>query len=102
VTHRETIPFSDGQVELVITAAGGALGNEYYELTFKNGDSAQTFFRGANFSEFAAAQKGNKFAIHLCNGLIDRAEPIDLGERKNYDVVRLELDWNCTDKSREA
>ncbi len=102
VTHRETIPFSRGKVELVITSVGGALGDERYELSFKNGNDTQTFFQGANFSEFAAAQKGSKLAIHLCNGFIDRAEPIGIGQGENYDIVRLDLDWNCADKSRES
>ena len=101
VTHREQIPFSHGKVELVITSSGGALGNESYTLRFKKGGKTQTFFRGVNFGEFAVAQKGEKLAIHLCRGQIDHAEPIGVGG-EDFDVVRLDLDWNCTDKSREA
>ena len=102
VTHREMIPFSRGKVELVITSAGGALGEERYELMFRNGNETQTFFRGTNFAEFVATQKGNKFGIQLCRGSIDHAEPIGVGQGENFNVVRLDLDWNCTDKSRES
>lgn len=102
VTHQETIPFSRGKVELVITSVGGALGDEEYELKFHNGNHTQTFFRGANFSEFAAHEQGSKFTIQLCNGFIDRAEPIGIAKHEEYGLVRLELDWNCKDKSREA
>ncbi len=102
VTHREMIPFSRGNVELVITSVGGALGDQRYELSFRNGNDKQTFFRGANFSEFAAAQKGSKLAIHLCKGSIDHAEAIGVGQGENYDVVRLDLDWNCRDTRQEA
>lgn len=89
-------------MELTISSVGGALGEERYELEFRNGSKTQSFFRGSNFSEFNAAQTGNKFGIQLCKGSIDHAEPIGVGEGENFKVVRLSLDWNCADKSREA
>ena len=102
VTHRERIPFSRGNVELVITSVGSALGEERYELKFMNGNHAQTFFRGANFSEFKSAERDGKFAIQICKGWIDHAEPIGVGEGENFDVIRLDLNWNCLDKRHDA
>jgi hypothetical protein len=102
VTHRERIPFSRGNVELVITSVGSALGDERYELKFMNGSEAQTFFRGANFSEFQATERDGKFAIQMCKGWIDLAEPIGVGESDNFNVVRLDLNWNCLDKRHAA
>ena len=102
VTHRELIPFSGGKVELVITSVGSALGDEKYELKFDNGGTSQTFFRGANFSEFRAAERGAKFAIQMCKGFIERAEPIGIGQGERFKVVRLDLNWNCVDPRHEA
>ena len=102
VTHRERIAFSKGAVELVITSVGSALGEERYELKFNNGGKIQTFFRGANFSEFNALEQEGKFTIQLCKGWIDLAEPIGLGENEDFEVVRLNLDWNCKDKRHEV
>ena len=87
---------------MVVTSIGGALGDERYELRFMNGKNRQTFFRGANFSEFSAEEKGKKFSIHLCGGWIDHAEPIGVGQLENFFIVRLNLDWNCLDKKRET
>ena len=102
VTHRENIPISHGTVELVITSVSGALGDERYDLKYKNGSEVETFFSGANFSEFSVAQKGEKLNIHLCRGWIDLAQPIAVGEGKNLKIVRLNLDWNCINKGAEA
>ncbi|WP_156029848.1 hypothetical protein [Sphingomonas sp. URHD0057] len=102
VMHRESIPFSQGTAELVITSVGGALGEEKYELKYRNGDHTETFFRGANFSEFHAGERDGKFVIQMCKGWIDHAEPILYGNRRNPQFVRLNLDWNCRDKSHAA
>jgi hypothetical protein len=102
VTHREMIPFSHGRVELVVSSFGGALGDERYDLKFKNGSDVQTFFSGSNFSEFSVAQKGKKLSIHLCAGSIEHAEPVGVGKGENFEIVRLNLDWNCADESTEA
>jgi hypothetical protein len=102
VTHRQQVPFSQGSATLVITSVGGALGEERYELSYNNGSHAQTFFRGANFSEFHAGERDGKFAIRMCRGWIDHAEPILVGNPKDPQLVRLNLDWNCLDKSHEA
>ncbi len=97
VAHRERIPFSGGEVELVITSVGSALGDEKYELKFDNGGKSQTFFIGANFSEFRASERGSKFSIQMCKGFIDHAEPIGVDQGEKFDVVPLDLDWNCAD-----
>ena len=103
VTHKEKIPFSKGVVDLEVTSVGGALGDEQYKLTFDNGGNPQTFFRGSNFSEFHAGQRGGKFAIQMCKGWIDRAEAIGVGRSEaNFEIVRLDLDWNCKEKAHEA
>jgi hypothetical protein len=102
VTHRQRIPFSHGNAELVITSVGGALGEERYELSYNNGSRKQTFFRGANFAEFNTGERDGKFVIQICRGWIDHAEPILVGNPKDPQLVRLNLDWNCLDKSHEA
>ena len=102
VTHRERIPFSKGAVELVITSVGSALGDEQYELKFDNGGKSQTFFRGANFSEFHAFERGAKFNIQMCKGFIDHAEPIGIGNGEKFALVRLDLNWNCIDPRHEV
>ena len=101
ITHRERIPFSSGAVELVITSVGGALGDERYELISSPEGRSQTFFRGANFSEFSASQQGDVFALHFCKGWIDHAEPIMVGNKDDLRLVRLSLDWSCSDKRHE-
>ena len=102
VTHRQTVPFSKGHLELVVSSVGGALGEERYELKFQNQGEPRTFFRGANFSEFNVAERGGKLAIQMCRGLIDHAEPIGISSGDTFQLVRLDLDWNCKEKSREV
>ena len=101
VTHRQIIPFSKGKVELVVISVGGALGEERYRLSFDNGGKQQEFFRGTNFSEFNVSERGSKLLIQMCHGGIDRAEPIGIGELEGFRIVRLDLDWNCKDKSND-
>jgi hypothetical protein len=102
VTHRESIAFSHGKAELVITSVGSALGEEKYELSYNNGDHTQTFFRGANFSEFHTGERDGILVIQMCRGRIDHAEPILAGNPKDPQIERLNLDWNCLEKSHEA
>ena len=102
IFSEEPIAFSTGAVELVITSVGSALGEERYELKVVNAGKIQTFFRGANFSEFKAFEQEGRLTIQLCKGWIDLAEPIGVGENKDFQVVRLNLDWNCKDKRHEV
>jgi hypothetical protein len=102
VTHRQRIPFSQGAAELVVTSVGSALGEEKYELSYDNGTRKQVFFRGANFSEFHVGERDGKLVIQMCRGWIDHAEPILTGNAKDPQLERLNLDWNCLDKSHEA
>jgi hypothetical protein len=102
VTERATVPFSAGPVEFVRTSVGSAIDGEEYELKFHNGGKTQTFFKGRNFTEFHPAERNGKFAIQICHGSIEQADPILIGEGENLRVVRLDIDWNCQDKSHDA
>jgi len=102
VTRQEAIPFSHGEIELVVTSVGSALGEERYELSYDNQGERQTFFSGANFSEFDVSERDGKVALQLCRGFIDKAEPFLTGNIEGeFELVRLNLDWNCRDESRE-
>jgi hypothetical protein len=102
VTERSRISFSGGDIEFILTSVGSAMDGEKYELKFKNNGKTQTFFTGWNFSEFHAVERNGKFAIQMCRGQIDHAEPIAIGNPENMKLVRLDLSWNCLDKSHEA
>jgi hypothetical protein len=101
VTHRENIPTSFGDVRLVITSVGGALGEERYELLYQKGEAKEVFFRGINFAEFKVEQRGKKIRIQLCRGSIEKADPVYLNGNLTSPPVRLDIDWNCQDKTRE-
>ena len=78
-----------------VAAAGGAGAAVLVEVL-------QVFFRGANFSEFHVGERDGKLVIQMCRGWIDHAEPILTGNAKDPQLERLNLDWNCLDKSHEA
>ena len=99
VTHRETIPFSRGSVELVITSEGSGIDGEKYQLTFNGGKKPQTFFTGWNYSEFHVAEHSGRIQIQMCKGHIEKADPIAI---TNTELVWPDLNWNCLDKSHEA
>ena len=99
VTHRERIPFSGGDVELLITSVGSATDGEKYELTFNGGKKRQLFFSGWNFREFHAVERDGKFQIQMCEGHIEEADPIAITDTR---PVWPDLNWNCIDKSHEA
>lgn len=103
VTERRAIQFSGGQIELVRTSIGSALGEERIELIHENNGDRRTFFEGANFSEFNVSERSGKLHIQMCRGFIEKAEPILLGNPEaTFRLVRLDLDWNCRDKSQET
>jgi hypothetical protein len=99
VTHQERIPFSHGNVELVITSVGSAIDGEKYQLIFQNGKRPQIFFTGWNFTEFKAAERNGKLSIQMCRGHIDHAEAIAVTDTE---LIWPDLNWNCLDKSHEA
>ena len=99
VTHRERIPFSPGPIELIISSHGSAIDGEKYELSFNDGNKTQVFFKGWNFSEFHAAERGGRVQIQMCKGHIEEADPIAVGAT---DLIWPELNWNCVDKSHQA
>lgn len=103
VTERRAIQFSSGQIELVRTSVGSALGEERIKLIHRNDSDSRTFFEGANFSEFNVGERNGKLHIQMCGGFIEKAEPILVGNPEaTFRLVRLDLDWNCRDKSRET
>ena len=102
VTNRQVFSFDGAKFELVVTSIGGALGEERYELIQLSDGEEKTFFQGGNFSEFNVAARNGKLLVQMCHGFIDRAEPMLLGSGENLRLIRLNLDWNCKDKRREA
>ena len=102
ITHKQTYSLPQGKFQLVVSSIGGALGEERYELKNLSSSQSQTFFSGANFSEFAVGFKGDKLRIQMCKGFIDHAEPLSFASNGNIQLIRLDLDWNCKDKRQEA
>lgn len=93
---------SGGKTKLVRTSVGSAIDGEKIELIFDNDGKHQRLFSGWNFSEFQAGERGGKLTIQMCKGWIEHAEPIAVGTGEQLRLVRLDLDWNCVDKSHEA
>ena len=102
VTESRAIPFSGGSVRLIRTSVGSAIDGEEIELIFDGNGKRQVFFRGWNFSEFNTREQGGRLTIQMCKGWIDHAEPISVGNPENLRLVRLNLNWNCSDKSHDA
>ncbi|WP_428028545.1 hypothetical protein [Altererythrobacter sp.] len=103
VTERSSINFSGGTIELVRTSIGGATGDERIELSFENGGETSDFFEGSNFSEFNVSERDGRILIQMCRGRIAKAEPFLIGDIEgDFQVKRLDLDWNCKDKRHEA
>ena len=102
VTESREIPFSGGSFRLIRTSVGSAMDGEKIELIFDGNGRKQVFFRGWDFSEFNTNEQDGKLAIQMCRGWIDHAEPISVGSPENLRLVRLNLNWNCSDKSHDA
>jgi len=100
VTEARDIPLSTGKVKLVRTSVGSAIDGEKIELIY--GSNGKPFFVGWNFSEFQTAEREGKLVIQMCKGWIEHAEPILVGTGSQSKLMRLDLDWNCQDKSQEA